>query len=144
MIETSETPLGKLGWIRDDNESIWYNALYFVALSLIRQFTVICVDAPTADITYIPLRELLRFVPTFKSGFEELTLACKSLILMNNSLADLGRIDLKVYKYELDSEVALPSHNKIAASSPPDIPLPSAHTYATFVHVATKNKAMYK
>ena len=92
----------------------------------------------------VPLRDLLRSVPTFKSDFEELTLACKSLILIDDSPADLGRISLEVHKYESDSEVALPPYNKTAASSPPGTPPPSARACAAFVDVAIKNKAMYK
>ncbi len=47
------------------------------------------IDTSTADIAPTALRDLLRSVLTFKSGFEELTLACKSLILINDSPADL-------------------------------------------------------
>ena len=47
-------------------------------------------DAPTANVTRIPLQDLLRSVSTFKDGFEELILVCKSLILINASPADLG------------------------------------------------------
>ena len=143
-VETSETPSGKLGWIRDDSESVWFNALYSVALSLIRQFAVICVDAPAANIACVALRDLLRSVPTFKGGFEELTLARKSLILSDDSPADLSQINLGVHDYESDSEVALPPHNETAGSSPPGTPPPSARACAAFVDVATKNKVMYK
>ncbi len=55
MVKTSETPLGKLGSIWDDNKIVNYNVLYSVALSLIRQFAVMCVDAPNDNVTHIPL-----------------------------------------------------------------------------------------
>ncbi len=103
-----------------------------------------CVDAPTADVARVPLQDLLHSIPTFKSGFEELTFARKSLILIDDSPADLGQISLEVHLYELDSEVALPPYNKTAASSPPGTPLPSARACAAFVDIATKNEAMYK
>ncbi len=144
VIETSETPSGKLGWIQDDNKSVWYNVLYSVALSLIRQFAIMCVDAPAADVARVSLQDLLRSVPTFKSSFEELTLVYKSLILIDDSPTDLGQISLEIHKYELDLEVALLPHNKTAASSPPGTPPPSARAFAAFVNVATKNKAIYK
>lgn len=104
-----------------------------------------CVDASAANVTLVPLQDLLRSVPTFKSGFEALTLARKSLILINDSLADLDQISLEVHKYESDSEVALPPHNKtILASSPLGTSPSSALAYAAFVDVVTKNKVMYK
>ena len=97
-----------------------------------------------ANVTYVLLQDLLYSVLIFKSGFKELTLARKSLILINDSSADLDQISLEVHKYKLDSEVALPTHNKIVASSPPGISPSSTHTYATFVNVAIKKEIMYK
>ncbi len=83
-------------------------------------------------------------VPTFKSGFKKLTLTHKSLILINDTSTDLGQISLEIYKYRSDLEVVLPPYNKIAASFPPGILLPSGCVCATFVDIAIKNKAMYK
>lgn len=101
-------------------------------------------DAPAADVARVPLRDLLHSVPTFKSGFEELTLARKFLILIDNSPAHLGKISLEVHKYESDSEVALPPHNKTTGSFPPGTPPPNACVFAPFVDVVTKNKAIYE
>ncbi len=101
-------------------------------------------DVPAANVARIPLQDLLRSIPTFKSGFEELTLARKSLILIDDSPANLGRISLEVHKYKSDSEVALLPHNKTAGSSPPGTPSPSACAYAVFVDIMTKNEVMYK
>ncbi len=144
MIKTSEIFSRKLGWIRDDNKSVWYNTLYSVTFSIIRQFAVICVDAPATNNACVLLQDLLHSIPTFKSSFEELTFACKSLILIDNSLANLGQINLEIHEYELYLEVAIPPHNKTTANSLHDILLPSACTCAAFVNIATKNKIIYK
>lgn len=103
------------------------------------------VDAPAANVVHVPLQDLLRSVPTFKSGFEKLIfIRCKPLIVINNSPIDLGQISLKMHKYKSDSEVALLPHNKTVASFPSGILLPSVCACAAFVDIATKNKAMYK
>lgn len=101
-------------------------------------------DVSTANIARVPLQDLLCFVLTFKSGFEKLTFACKSLILIDDSLVDRGQISLEIHKYESDSKVALPPHNKTVASSPLVISPPSGRTCVVFINVTTKNKAMYK
>lgn len=143
-VETAEIPSGKLAWIRDDTDSTWYTALHSVALNLICQFAVMSVNSPFAETFRVPLRDVLRSVPTFKGGFADLSLERKSLVLIADISADLSRINLDVHKYETDSEVALPLLNASAGSSPPDTPPPSARACSAFVDVATKNKALYK
>ncbi len=103
-----------------------------------------CVDALAADVTRVPLKNILHSILTFKGGFEELTLAYKYLIFIDDSPVDLGQISLEVHKYKSDSEVTLPPYNEITASFLPKTPPSSARACAVFVDVATKNKAMYK
>ena len=65
MVETLETLTEKLGRIRNDMKGIWFHGFVSVALTLIQQFAIIWVDAPTANVAYVSLRNLLRSVPTF-------------------------------------------------------------------------------
>ncbi len=101
-------------------------------------------DASTANITCISLSNLLYFVLTFKSDFEEFTFACKSVIFIDDSFIDLGQISLEVYEYKSDLDVALLFHNKTVASSLSGTSLPSAYAYAAFIDSASKNKVIYK
>lgn len=105
---------------------------------------VICVDAPIINVARVPLRNLLRSVPTFKNSFEKFTFVRKSLILIDDSPADLDQISLEVHKYELDLEVVLPPYNKTAGNSLLGIPSLSARACDAFVNVAIKNEVMYK
>lgn len=105
---------------------------------------VICVDTRATDVALVSLRDLLYTILIFKSGFKELTLARKSLILINDSSADLSRIKSELHKYESDLELALLLHNEITGSFFLSTPPPSAHACAALVDVATKNEAMYK
>lgn len=63
VVETSETHLGKLGCISDNNKSVWLNTLYSFALSLIQQFAIMYVNPSAANVTCVPLHDLLRSVP---------------------------------------------------------------------------------
>lgn len=145
VVETAETPSGKLGWILNDTNSIWYNALFSVTLNLIRQYAVMSVDfTRSPDVFCVPFRDVLRAVPTFKDSFEELTLERKCMLLIADIGTDLARISLEIYEYDLDSDVVLPPAPDSAVSLPPGTPLPSARTCAAYVDVATKTEATCK
>ena len=77
-VETAETPSGNFGWISVDKESTWYNTLYCVALSLIRQYAVMSVNEKEVKIFPVALDDLLHAVPTFSNGFAGLTAKLKS------------------------------------------------------------------
>lgn len=143
-VEIAETPSGKLGWMSDNTNGSWYTALYRVALNLIRQYAIMSVDSPDAEIFRVPLRDLLRAVPTFKDGFDKLTIERKSQVLIADVYRDLGRIDEAVRIYDLDSDAALDPFHESAGSSPPGTPPPNARACAAFVEVANKNEAMYE
>lgn len=68
------------------------------------------VPAPTKghEIFRVPLRDVLRSVPTFKGGFEDLTLERKSMLLVADIGTDLSRISLEVHEYNSDSDAVLP------------------------------------
>lgn len=102
------------------------------------------VDALVALITRVSLQNLLRSVPTFKDSFEELIFACKSLILIDDSFADHGQINLGVHKYDSDLNIVLSPHNKTIGTFLSDTLLASAYAYTTFFDVVTKNKTIYK
>ena len=142
VVETAETPSGKLGWILNNINSIWYTALFSVALNLIRQYAVMSGDFTySSDIFRFPLRDVLRAVPIFKDGFEELTLERKCMLLIADIGTDLTRISLEIHKYNSDSDVVLPPAPDYAVSSPPGTPPPSACACAAYVDVAIKTKA---
>lgn len=144
-VETAETPSGKLGWIMNDTNSVWCNALFSVALNLIRQYAVMSVDsARSADVFRVPLRDVLRAIPTFKGGFEDLTLERKCMILIADIGMDLARISLEVHEYDSDSDAVLPPAPDSTVSSPPGTPPPSAYACDAYVEVATKTEATCK
>lgn len=101
-------------------------------------------DIFIANITYFFLQDLLYSILIFKSGFKKLIFTHKSLIFIDNIPVDLDQIFLKVYRYKSNLEVALPPHNKTAASSPSSTFLLIVYTYATFVNIIIKNKTIYK
>lgn len=142
--EITETPSGKLGCIRDDTNSSWYTALYSVALNLIRQYAIMSVDSPEANIFRVSLRGLLRAVPTFKGGFDELTTERKSQVLIADVSKYLSRHNFAVHKCDLDLDATLAPPHESAGSSPPGTPPPNARDYAAFVEVASKNEEMYE
>lgn len=76
------------------------------------------IDAFITNITHIFLKNLLHSISTFKNGFEKFTFTCKTLIFINNNLADLSQISLDIHKYKSDLEVALLPHIKITCYSP--------------------------
>lgn len=143
--ETAETPSGRLGWILNDIDSVWYNALYSVALNLIRQYAVMSVPAPTKgnEIFRVTLRDVLRSVPTFKGGFEDLTLERKSMLLVADIGTDLSRISLEVHEYNSDSDAVLPPAPE-SMSSPDGTPPPGARACTAFVDVANKTEITAK
>ncbi len=102
MVKTAETPSGNLSWISANEENIWANALYCVALSLIRQYAVMSVNEKEAKIFPIALDDLLRAVPTFSDGFVGLTAERKSQLLIADILLDLTQAHLQVHDHDLD------------------------------------------
>lgn len=144
-VETVETPSEKLGWILNNTNSIWYNALFSIALNLIRQYAIMSVDFTRfPDVFRLSLRDVLHAVPTFKDSFEELTLERKCMLLIADIGMDLARISLEIHEYDLDSDVVLPPTPDSTISSPPGTPLPSARACAAYVDVATKTEAICK
>lgn len=105
MVETVETPSDNLGWISADEESIWYNALYCVTLSLIHQYAMISVNEKEAKIFPIALDNLLYAVPTFSDRFLRLIVKCKSQLVVANIPLDLVQAHLQVHKYDSDPEI---------------------------------------
>ncbi len=142
VVETAKTLFGKLGWILDNVDSVWYNGLYSVTLNLIRQYAVMSVDSTpfVADIFRIPLCDVLHAIPTFKGGFQDLTIERKSMILIANIETDLSRINLDVHEYNSDSDAELPAIPDFALSSPPDTPPLSARACAAFIDMTNKTK----
>ncbi len=106
-IETAKTPLGNLGWISADEKSTWYNALYYVALSLIRQYAVMSVNKKETKIFPIALDDLLRVVLTFSDRFAGLTAEHKFQLVIVYIPLDLAQAHLHVHKYDSDLEVEL-------------------------------------
>lgn len=95
-----------------------------------------------ANVAYVSLPDLLYSILIFKSCFEKLILAYKTLIFINNSSVNLSQISLAIYEYKLDLKVALLPNNKITSSFSFDTLLSSAYAYIIFIDVATKNEAI--
>ena len=144
VVETLKTLMQKLDWIWNNIEGIWFYSFFFVALTLIRQFAVICMDVLAANVACLHFQDFLRFVLTFQDGFQDITLACKTVIFINENLLNLSQINLKIYRYKTDEDLTLPPHNKTVGNSPLDIPSPSVFAFGVFANVTIKNKTMYK
>ena len=123
--------------------NIWYNRLYSVTLNLICQYAIISIDCtpPIANIFCVPLCNILRVIPTFKGGFQDLTIKCKFMVLMADIEMQLSRINLDVYEYNLDSNAELPAALDSAISLSPSTPPLSARTYTVFIDGAINTKS---
>ena len=143
-VETLKTITGKLGWIRNDMKGIWFYILSSVAHSLIWQFAIMYVNAPTANVARVSLQHFLCFIPTFQGGFQDITRNHKSQILKNKNPLDLNQIGLEVHIYKTDKDFTLLPHDKIAENSSSGTLPPSAHACKVFVDVASKNKVIYQ
>lgn len=53
---------------------------------------------PIANVFRVPLCDVLRALPTFKGGFQDLTIERKSMVLIANIGTDLSRINLDVHE----------------------------------------------
>lgn len=107
---------------------------------------MISVDSasPVANVFCIPLCDMLRAIPTFKSSFQDLTIKCKSMVLIANIGMDLSRINLDIHKYNLDSDAELSAAPNFVLSSSPGTPPLSTRAYAAFINVATKTESTSK
>lgn len=145
-IETAETPSRKLRWILGDVNSIWYNRLYSVTLNLIRQYAVMSVDSVSsvANVFRVPLCDVLRAIPTFKRGFQNLIIKRKSMILIADIETDLSQINLDIHEYNSDSDVELPTASDSTLSSLPGTPSLSARACTAFIDVAPKTEPTSK
>lgn len=141
-MHTEKTSSGGLGWICGDTELAWFAALERVALNLIRQYAVMCVDVIESEIFRIPLRDVLRAVSTFEGRFNELITKRKALLVIADVPVDLSHADLTVHEYDLDSEFVLPSKQS-ANSSPSTTPPSNTRACADFVNIAIKNEQIY-
>ncbi len=103
------------------------------------------VPAPTKghEIFRVPLRDVLRPVPTFKGGFEDLTLEQKSMLLVADIGTDLSLISLEVHELHYDSDAVLPPAPE-SMSSPEGTPPPGARACTAFVDVANKTEITCK
>ena len=68
----------------------------------------IIIIAEDHEIFYILLRNILRSISILKNCFEDPTFKQKLMLLVKNTGTDLSLINLEVYKYDLDFNVALP------------------------------------
>lgn len=103
------------------------------------------VPAPTKGhkIFRVPLHNVLRSVSNFKSGFEDLTLEWKSMLLIADIGTDLSQISLDIHKYNSDLDaVLLPTLEFV--NSPEGTPPPGARAYAAFMDVANKTEIACK
>lgn len=72
-----------VGWIRDDKDDAWYNALRTVALSLVLKFCMMQMNTPKEEFYELAVKMMMRSVLTFdavKEGFAhklKLRLVCK-------------------------------------------------------------------
>lgn len=71
-----------IGWIKDDEDDTWYNALRTVALSLILKYCMMQMNTPKGDVYELAVHMMIRSVVTFdvKDGFTQdlkLRLVCK-------------------------------------------------------------------
>ena len=115
-VETAETPSGSLGWIGADEDSTWYNALYHVALSLIRQYAVMSVNDIEAEIFRVPLGDMLHAISTFDNVLAGLTAERKAQLVIADIPLDLARADLRIHEYDSDSDASLPPPRSTASS----------------------------
>ena len=89
-VDIKEILSGTLSWIHNDKVGRWFNALYNVALSLIRQYAVMSVNKKEAQIFRVALDDILRAIPTIYNGFEGLTNEGKAQLVVANIPMDLG------------------------------------------------------
>lgn len=61
-MQTKHTSTGRLGWIKEDSNNIYYNALDYATLSLVRQYAVMAVNMSDEEIFRVPVKDLLRSV----------------------------------------------------------------------------------
>lgn len=125
-------------------EGIWFHTFFSITLTLIRQFTVMCVDALAVDVIRVPLHDFLRSIQTFQGGFQDISVDHKALIFINENPLNLSQINLELHIYESDEYLTLLPHDETAGSSPPGTPLSSTRTCEVFVDDATKNAAIYE
>ena len=93
-VQTEETLSGKLGWIFEDEDNAWFDALDRAALNLIRQYAVMAVDLTKQDIYSVPLCNILRIVQTF--SWDDLILPLRNRLVICQSAGDLFNADLIV------------------------------------------------
>lgn len=142
-VDTKKTPSSKLGWIYDDKDGRWFNALYSVPLSLIRQYTVMSVNKKEAEIFRVVLDDILRAIPTIPNGCEALTNERKAQLVIANIPVDLAQTNLQVYDYDTDSDHEIPAPRS-SVSSWSGNPPPGARARADFIETAVRNKPRYE
>lgn len=93
-VDTKETLSGKFGWIYDNKDGRWFNALYSVTLSLIRQYAIMSVNKKETKIFCVTLDNILRIIPTISDRFETLINKCKAQLVIANIPMDLAQTNL--------------------------------------------------
>lgn len=93
---------------------------------------------------HILFYDVLRTIPIFKSGFENLTIKRKFMILITNIRTNLSWINIDPHKYDSDSEALLPATFNAAISSSPNILPLSGHACIPYIDVAAKIKVTSK
>lgn len=139
-VQTLHTSTGRLGWIQGDQDQIWYHALDHAALTLIRQYAVMAVNMTDEEIFRVPVKDLLRSVPTFR--FEEMSPAIKSVLVIVEDCPNLFAANLAVHEYYDEATAIMPS-SPDSTSSSESTPEPDARACDEFVSTATKNEGAY-
>lgn len=106
-VETEGTSDGKVGWIQDDKDGVWEQALNQAALSMIRMYCLVAVDLPDQEVCDIALRSLLRSVTTFK--FSDFTPTRKAVLLCNSLCMPHSIKGLEPHQYESVPTATFPS-----------------------------------
>lgn len=99
---------------------------------------------PIANVFRVLLCDMLFAIPKLKSGFENLTIKRKFMILIANIRTDLNRSSLNIHKCDLDLDAPLSAAPNSANGPLPNTLLPSAYTYFVYIDVAAKTEGINK
>lgn len=110
-----------VGWIRDDKDDAWYNALRTVALSLVLKFCMMQMNTPKGEVYELAVKMMMRSVLTFdavKEGFAhklKLRLVCKKA----NTPLNLNGLMPSTFSVDrLNKVPTVPSPEPLISSSP--------------------------
>lgn len=124
-VETEETEDECLvGWIKDDEDDIWYNALRSVGLALILKYCMMQMKTPKGDVYDLAIHMMIRSIVTFdvKDGFTQdlkLRLVCKK----SESPLNLNELLPLMFSADGPKEIPMiPSPDTIVTSIPSIVP----------------------